>query len=252
MVGPATDETAAMANAMSETWLAFARTGNPNNPAIPEWRPYDLEKTHGDAVRFDVGSRGDPHRETPRDGEISDRNNRAARCIAKHCPEDARMPDTHSPTAPRPLRPICQQPAASAAPISRANIAARMRPAYKALYVATGRFTSGQRGAYQGGHIRWRADGAHRQRDEGGDRRQGEDRQSPTPTTCPAHRRMASRAGATQLPIGATNGRGETCAAFAGRRAVARRPTICRGRRRPACDGQGVAGIRSPGRGRLR
>lgn len=25
---------------MSRTWLAFARTGNPNNPAIPEWPSY--------------------------------------------------------------------------------------------------------------------------------------------------------------------------------------------------------------------
>jgi para-nitrobenzyl esterase len=28
---------------MSRTWLAFARTGNPNNPAIPEWPGYTIE-----------------------------------------------------------------------------------------------------------------------------------------------------------------------------------------------------------------
>jgi para-nitrobenzyl esterase len=41
MVGPPTADTAAMTTAMSETWLAFARTGNPNNAAIPAWAPYD-------------------------------------------------------------------------------------------------------------------------------------------------------------------------------------------------------------------
>ena len=25
---------------MSESWLAFARTGNPNNPKVPEWPDY--------------------------------------------------------------------------------------------------------------------------------------------------------------------------------------------------------------------
>jgi para-nitrobenzyl esterase len=29
-----------LANKMSRTWLAFSRTGNPNNPAIPEWPSY--------------------------------------------------------------------------------------------------------------------------------------------------------------------------------------------------------------------
>lgn len=43
MVGHPTEETAAMANMMCETWLAFARSGDPNNPAIPEWAPYDLQ-----------------------------------------------------------------------------------------------------------------------------------------------------------------------------------------------------------------
>jgi len=30
----------ALADKMSRTWLAFARTGNPNNPAIPQWPSY--------------------------------------------------------------------------------------------------------------------------------------------------------------------------------------------------------------------
>jgi para-nitrobenzyl esterase len=34
----------AMAKVMSDTWTAFAATGNPNNPSIPEWAPYDAER----------------------------------------------------------------------------------------------------------------------------------------------------------------------------------------------------------------
>jgi para-nitrobenzyl esterase len=29
---------------MSETFIAFARTGNPNNEAIPAWEPYQLPR----------------------------------------------------------------------------------------------------------------------------------------------------------------------------------------------------------------
>jgi len=32
-----------VADIMSDTWIAFARNGNPNNPDIPEWPPYNLE-----------------------------------------------------------------------------------------------------------------------------------------------------------------------------------------------------------------
>jgi para-nitrobenzyl esterase len=33
-----------MAEMMSETYIAFARTGNPNNPKIPNWPAYDLKR----------------------------------------------------------------------------------------------------------------------------------------------------------------------------------------------------------------
>lgn len=33
-----------VARRMSETFIAFARNGDPNNPAIPAWAPYDLER----------------------------------------------------------------------------------------------------------------------------------------------------------------------------------------------------------------
>jgi para-nitrobenzyl esterase len=63
MVGPATPDTAAMANMMSETWLAFARTGDPNNPSVPTWKPYDLQART--VMLFDTppSVQSDPHRE---------------------------------------------------------------------------------------------------------------------------------------------------------------------------------------------
>jgi para-nitrobenzyl esterase len=54
IAGPVSDETRAMAAAMSESWLAFARTGDPNNAAVPAWRPYDLD--HRTVMHFDVPS----------------------------------------------------------------------------------------------------------------------------------------------------------------------------------------------------
>ncbi|MDD9968108.1 MAG: carboxylesterase family protein [Myxococcales bacterium] len=63
MVGPGTAQTRAMANTMSETWLAFARSGDPNNPTVPAWKPYDLE--HRTVMSFDTPPRveSDPLRE---------------------------------------------------------------------------------------------------------------------------------------------------------------------------------------------
>ena len=33
-----------MADIMSDTWIAFARSGNPDNPRIPHWPRFELEK----------------------------------------------------------------------------------------------------------------------------------------------------------------------------------------------------------------
>lgn len=38
------EEQQAIADMMSEAWLAFARTGNPNHNGLPDWTPYDAEK----------------------------------------------------------------------------------------------------------------------------------------------------------------------------------------------------------------
>ncbi len=63
MTGPDTDETRAMVDNMANTWLAYARNGDPNNDNIPEWAPYDLERRN--TMLFDTPSRSedDPHRE---------------------------------------------------------------------------------------------------------------------------------------------------------------------------------------------
>jgi para-nitrobenzyl esterase len=34
----------AVANAMSQAWVAFARTGNPNHRGIPAWQPFSADE----------------------------------------------------------------------------------------------------------------------------------------------------------------------------------------------------------------
>jgi para-nitrobenzyl esterase len=52
-----------LAAAMSEAWIAYARTGNPSHPGIPKWEPYTLNKRN--TMLFNVQSRLeiDPARE---------------------------------------------------------------------------------------------------------------------------------------------------------------------------------------------
>jgi para-nitrobenzyl esterase len=63
MVGPPTDEAARLATVMSESWLAFARSGDPNNAEVPAWAPYDLDRRA--VMHFDVPpvAVDDPHRD---------------------------------------------------------------------------------------------------------------------------------------------------------------------------------------------
>lgn len=37
------EEQQRVADIMADTWIAFARTGNPNNPKIPQWPPYNVD-----------------------------------------------------------------------------------------------------------------------------------------------------------------------------------------------------------------
>jgi len=62
MTGPDTDQTRAMVDNMANSWLAFARTGDPNNSSVPKWAPYDL--TRRNTMLFDVPTTAvdDPHK----------------------------------------------------------------------------------------------------------------------------------------------------------------------------------------------
>jgi para-nitrobenzyl esterase len=48
-------EAVQLAALMSDTWIAFARTGNPNHKGLPEWHPYYLKKRP--TMSFNVPSR---------------------------------------------------------------------------------------------------------------------------------------------------------------------------------------------------
>ena len=49
------DEAQKMADQMSETFIAFAKTGNPNNKQIPLWKPYTMARRQ--TMVFNVPSR---------------------------------------------------------------------------------------------------------------------------------------------------------------------------------------------------
>lgn len=61
MTGPDTEQTRAMTDNMANSWIAFARTGDPNNDSIPAWAPYDLQRRN--TMMFDTPSyaEDDPH-----------------------------------------------------------------------------------------------------------------------------------------------------------------------------------------------
>jgi para-nitrobenzyl esterase len=43
-VFPVTESRQKLADQMSEAWIAFARNGDPNHPALPTWPSYTLEQ----------------------------------------------------------------------------------------------------------------------------------------------------------------------------------------------------------------
>jgi para-nitrobenzyl esterase len=55
----------ALAQLMSETWLAFARSGDPNHAGLPAWKPYT--RAQRDTMILDVPPRAD---QAPRQEEI--------------------------------------------------------------------------------------------------------------------------------------------------------------------------------------
>jgi para-nitrobenzyl esterase len=63
MVGESTEETEALARAMSESWIAFARTGDPNNASVPRWAPYDQDARTVMHFDTDPVAIADPHRD---------------------------------------------------------------------------------------------------------------------------------------------------------------------------------------------
>lgn len=62
MVGPETDSTRAMEDVMANSWIAFAKTGNPNNSSIPEWKPFDLENRYTMMLDDPPSLVADPHK----------------------------------------------------------------------------------------------------------------------------------------------------------------------------------------------
>ncbi|MFX1573529.1 MAG: carboxylesterase/lipase family protein [Promethearchaeota archaeon] len=57
-----TEETQRLSEQMMDTWIAFARSGNPNNKSIPKIPPYDLEKRTTIIFDKEVTIQNDPFR----------------------------------------------------------------------------------------------------------------------------------------------------------------------------------------------
>ena len=60
------DEQQLIADMMSEAWLAFARTGNPNNHLLPEWPAYQTDARMVMVFDLEPSVQEDPHGEQRR------------------------------------------------------------------------------------------------------------------------------------------------------------------------------------------
>jgi para-nitrobenzyl esterase len=64
IIGPLTDQQQALADKVSSAWVNFAKTGNPNNPLIPNWPAFDTKKRSIMVIDDQFRVADDPLRET--------------------------------------------------------------------------------------------------------------------------------------------------------------------------------------------
>jgi para-nitrobenzyl esterase len=64
IIGPVTAEQQALADKVSSAWVSFARTGNPNNPKIPNWAAFDTKTRNIMIIDDQFKAVSDPLRET--------------------------------------------------------------------------------------------------------------------------------------------------------------------------------------------
>jgi para-nitrobenzyl esterase len=60
MVGPG-PQPQRIADQMSSAWIAFARSGDPNTDALPQWKPYDLKSRATMIFNVDSRLQNDPY-----------------------------------------------------------------------------------------------------------------------------------------------------------------------------------------------
>ncbi len=64
ILGTATEADQTLADTLSRTWATFARSGNPNNEAIPVWAPYHPRTRPVLMIGEELTTAADPHRAT--------------------------------------------------------------------------------------------------------------------------------------------------------------------------------------------
>ncbi len=64
IIGPATPAQQALADKVSAAWVSFARTGNPNNPKIPQWPAFDSKARSVMIINDEWTAQKDPLHDT--------------------------------------------------------------------------------------------------------------------------------------------------------------------------------------------